>query len=582
MKERLLQIARKRFHLPKAEDWKRAYEHFSVAERAVFLGLFALCIGSLLAIFSAINSYLTVEVPIHGGSVTEGVIGSPRFINPLLAVSDADRDISSLVYSGLLRATPEGALQPDLAESYTISDDGLTYTFKLRSDIHFHDGYPVTAEDVEFTVLRTQDPALKSPKRANWDSVRVERVNEQEIRFILKQAYAPFLENATLGILPKHLWKNASPEEFALSFLNIEPVGSGPYQIGTITRNASGLPERYDLLSYKDYALGEPYVASLSFLFYPNEAAVIDALDKGDITSANSLPPEDALKLKLRSTTIVRTPLPRIFAVFFNQNQNAVLLNREVRVALDQAVDKQAIVDTVLHGFGVVADGPLPSGVLKGNQENASSSTRVTEARKTLEDAGWTWNADEKVMEKRSKKNTQTLELSLSTSNAPELKQSAEMIKTAWEELGAKVTLQIFETGDLNQNVIRPRRYDALLFGQIIGRDLDLFAFWHSSQRNDPGLNIALYTNIKADRLLSSARSTADMRERLSLYRSVAAEVEKDVPAVFLYSPDFIYLVPKELKGVEIERLTTPSERFLGVEKWYIETERVWTFLANR
>ncbi|HYF10645.1 MAG TPA: ABC transporter substrate-binding protein [Candidatus Paceibacterota bacterium] len=581
MKERLLHIARKRFHLPKAEDWKRAYEHFSLAEKIAFFGLFALCIGALLSMLSAINSYISTDVPVRGGALVEGVIGSPRFINPLLAVSDADRDLSALVYSGLLRATPQGGLQPDLAESYEISEDGLTYTFKLREDIHFHDGYPVTAEDVEFTVLRTQDPALKSPKRANWDSVRVERVNEREIRFTLKQAYAPFLENATLGILPKHLWKNASPEEFALSFLNIEPVGSGPYQVDTITRNASGLPERYDLASFSGYALGEPYVASISFQFYPNEAAVIEALKKGDITSANSLPPEDALALKLRDAAIVRTPLPRIFAVFFNQNQNPVLLNREVRVALDAAVDKQAIVDTVLHGFGVVAEGPLPAGVLKEATPFASSTERIAEARAGLEAAGWSWNEAEQVLEKKSKKDVQRLALSLSTSNAPELKQSAEMIKAAWEKLGAKVTLQIFETGDLNQNVIRPRRYDALLFGQIIGRDLDLFAFWHSSQRNDPGLNIALYTNIKADRLLSSARATADTRERLSLYRSVASEVEKDVPAVFLYSPDFIYLVPESLKGVKTERLTTPSERFLGVEQWYIETESVWQFLTR-
>jgi len=582
VKERLLTIARKRFHLPKAEDWKRAYEHFSLAERVIFLGLFALCVGALLSIFATINSYITVEVPLHGGAISEGVIGSPRFINPLLAVSDADRDISAIVYSGLLRATPEGRLESDLAESYTISEDGLTYTFKLRENINFHDGYPVTTEDVEFTVLRAQDPSLKSPKRANWDSVQVERVNEREIRFILKQAYAPFLENATLGILPKHLWKNASPEEFTLSFLNIEPVGSGPYQVESIARNPSGLPERYDLSSFSGYALGEPYVATISFLFYPNEAAIIDGIKKGNITSANSLPPDEALKLKLNNTEIIRTPLPRIFAVFFNQNQNPVLLNREVRVALDRAVDKQAIIDTVLHGFGVVAGGPLPSGVLTQTKAVASTTARVAEARALLEGAGWTWNAAEKVLEKRNKKEVETLTISLSTSNAPELKQSAEMIKSAWEELGARVTLQIFETGDLNQNVIRPRRYDALLFGQIIGRDLDLFAFWHSSQRNDPGLNIALYTNIKADRLLSSARTAADLRERLSLYRSVATEVEKDVPAVFLYSPDFIYLVPKGLKGVEIDRLTTPSERFLGVEKWYIETERVWQFLTKR
>ena len=178
-------------------------------------------------------------------------------------------------------------------------------------------------------------------------------------------------------------------------------------------------------------------------------------------------------------------------------------------------------------------------------------------------------------------KETQKLAFSLVTSDVPELRESAELLKAAWEKLGVEVRVQIFESGDLNQNVIRPRKFDALLFGEIIGRDLDLFAFWHSSQRNDPGLNIAMYTNSKVDKLLEEARRATDVKSRLAQYESAILAIRADAPAIFLYSPEFIYVLPEKIRGVTLRRTTTPSERFLDIEKWYINTEKVWDVFAK-
>ena len=183
-------------------------------------------------------------------------------------------------------------------------------------------------------------------------------------------------------------------------------------------------------------------------------------------------------------------------------------------------------------------------------------------------------------MKKRVKKEKIRLEFSIATSNSEELKSAAKIIKENWEQIGAKVTLNFFDTSDLNQNVIRPRSYDALFFGEIVGRDLDLFAFWHSSQRNDPGLNVALYTNIKADKLLENARTLSTLEERLKKYKEFAQEVEKDTPAVFVYSPDFIYVVPREMQGVDLRPVTIPSDRFLNITEWYTEVDRVWKALV--
>lgn len=188
---------------------------------------------------------------------------------------------------------------------------------------------------------------------------------------------------------------------------------------------------------------------------------------------------------------------------------------------------------------------------------------------------------NQEFFERKTKDGVEILSFSLATSDVPELKAAAQIIVQEWKSIGADVDLKIFETGDLNQNVIRPRKYDTLFFGEIVGRELDLFAFWHSSQRNDPGLNIALYANITADKLLEDARTIADYSKRLTKYEEFEQEIAKDIPAIFVYSPDFIYVVPENINGLELGSVTTPSERFLNVHQWYIETDSVWSFFTK-
>jgi peptide/nickel transport system substrate-binding protein len=573
--------------LPKQEQIEQSIRSFSPAEKALF-GFFAvlLIVSALLMLYN-INRYILTEVPASGGSYVEGIIGSPRFINPLLATSDADRDLTALVYSGLLKAIPEGYLVPDLAQSYSISSDGLTYDFILRENIFFHDGTPITADDIIFTIEKARDSAIKSPKRASWDGVSAQKINGEEVRFTLKQPYAPFLENATIGILPYHLWKDVDAEQFPFSKFNIEPIGSGPYKLENLKRNSSGTPTNYELVPFSSYSLGKPYIKSIKIVFYPSEDALIKGYKSGYIESINSISSDKLKEVVKKESRIERSPLPRIFAVFFNQNQAPIFANTEVRRALNAAIDKKKIVDEVLSGYGTDISGPLPPGILKqkriiaASDENKSGNAEERSATLILQDDGWEWNIDEVVWEKKVNKETQRLQFSLATSNITELKKAAEIIVSEWKKIGIKVDLNIFEVGDLNQNIIRPRKYDAILFGEIIGRGLDLFAFWHSSQRNDPGLNIAMYANINADALLKKAREELDKEERNQKYMEFEKEVKADISAIFLYSPDFIYIVPERIKALEVGIVTTPGERFSNVHEWYIETDKVWDFFSN-
>lgn len=587
MKDKIQNLFLKKFHLPKSTLIDEALRKFSITEKLIF-GVFSifLCTASLVLLWEVNQSFL-IEVPSNGGTITEGVIGLPRFINPVLSFSDADRDLTALTYSGLIKATRDGNLIPDLAESYSISEDGLTYTFTLKKNIYFHDKKPITTDDVLFTIQKAQDPSIKSPKRANWEGVVAEKIDERQIKLKLKQPYAPFLENATLGILPKHIWSGISNEEFQFSQYNVSPIGSGPFKIKSVEKNSAGIPIYYRLESFDKYIFGKPFIKNIVIRFYQNNSDLISAYENGSIESLANISPAQAKTIKEKGGKVVATPLPRIFALFFNQNQAPVLANLEVRQALNVAVNKQLIVNTVLNGEGIPIDSPIPPGLLQKDDEEpintyADDSIRIDSAKKILESAGWKINPEKGVYEKTVKKVVTTLAFSISTSDAPELKATAEMLKNTWTQLGAKVDVKIFDIGELNQNVIRTRKYDSLLFGGIIGRDMDLFAFWHSSQRNDPGLNVALFTDAKVDKLLEEARTISNRDTRMEKYAEVEREIRDSLPAVFIYSPDFLYVVPKKLEGFDIGHITIPAERFLNISSWYVETDHIWKIFAPK
>jgi len=552
-----------------------AIDSFSIQQQFI-LGLLALLFaGSLVGLLVYYNEQLLTATPARGGELTEGIIGTPRFVNPLLAVSDADRDLTALVYSGLVRVTPAGDFIPDLAERFTVSDDARTYTFTLRPELTFHDGEPLTTADIAFTINQAQDPQVKSVRRAAWEGVTVEVINNREIAFHLQQPYAAFLENLTLGILPKHIWQGLSSDSLSLARENIEPIGSGPFKINSTKLNRDGLPLYYELGAFRHFALGQPRLKQVRLNFYPNEAELVAAYNHGQIDSLAAVNPEILAKLEAESEDIMISPLPRVFAVFLNPNESELFTLPEVRRALDEALDKQAIIDEVLTGFGYVLDGPLPPGAL-GYQDNPASAFDPEVAADTLNRNGWERGTDG-VWGKGSRR----LSFTLSAPDTPELKAAAESIAKRWQEFGVAVKLKVFELGDLNQNVIRPRKYQALFFGEVIGRDPDPFAFWHSSQRLDPGLNVALYTSITVDKLLTDARGLSNRAERESKLVAFEAEVKADRPAIFVYSPQFIYLIPNRVKGVALPPVVTPADRFTTAGEWYLVTDRVWPWFTN-
>ena len=582
--KKLRALLLKRFSIPKERSVRGILRSFTIAEKAVFYFFsFTFLFSGIFLLWKVSDAYL-IEIPIQGGTLIEGVVGNPRFINPVLAISEADKNLVTLIYSGLVRITPNGEIENDLAESVTVSDDRQIYTVRITEDARFHDGIPISVDDVIFTIQKITNPSIKSPRRGNWDGIVVEKIDEKTVSFNLKQPYTPFIYNLTVGILPKHIWKNVSDDEFSFSQFNTLPIGSGPYQVEKVERNSGGIPNLYKLIPFEDAPNKAPFIENLVFKFYPGEIALIDAYNTGEVESIGGISPEKISELKTNNPRIVSSPLPRVFAVFFNQNQSKVLLNKEVRQALNLASPKEEIVKNILGGYATVINDPIPAGIYPWTivEENTLTlDERIDKAKTFLKKEGWQSNLETGLLEKKLTSGTITLSFSISTGDAPELQQVANALVVAWQKLGAKIEILVFETGDLNQNVIRPRNFDALLFGEVVGRDRDLYPFWHSSQRTDPGLNIALYTNSQADKYLDNARSANDSEVIEKNYKALVKELETDIPAIFLYTPSFLYVVPEKIKAINLDSLTVSQDRFLSISDWYIETDKVWKIFTN-
>lgn len=557
---------------------------FTLTERTllcVFAGILFVCIVFLL---EKLNRSLLVTIPLHGGTLTEGMLGTPRFVNPLLATSEADKDLSALVYSGLMKHDSGGNLVTDLAQSYSVSPDGLTYTFILKPRAVFQDGTPVTADDVVYSVTEAEDASIQSPQAGDWNGIKVAKTNSNTVTFTLPKPYGFFLGNTTLGILPSHLWSKVAPADFATNPLNTDPVGSGPFAVSHVSRDSAGVATGYTLKSFASYAGGEPFIATLNFTFYASEPDLVQAYKDRSIESAYGLSTADASDLASHGALVRTAILPRIFGVFFNQKENPVFADKGVRVALDTTTDKDAVVSTILQGFGTTINGPLPQATATPLSAETEKD-RIVAASAILVNDGWTKATSTGLwtkFDKKNPKNSLALSFSLSTIDTPEIRAAAQSIVDNWTALGANVDLHVYGSGDLNQNIIRPRKYDALFFGEVVGWQGDLYPFWDSAEANDPGLNIALYGNSKTDALLEKARETSDQSLRDANYATLVSDIENDTPAVFVYSPDLVYVIPDNLKGFALGHITEPAERLGGLSTAYIETEHIWKVFDHK
>lgn len=657
---------------PRPAQWKKFFKTLETREKVSFWGLLISFAAS--AIFLFLNFYLpgTETIPAPGGSLTEAVLGQPRFINPIYANSDADRDLTQLTFAGLMKYDENLNIVPDLAQKYEVSQDGKTYIFYLKENLKWQDNRPISADDIIFTVKAIQNPAYKSPFLASWTGVEAEKTGDLSVKFKLQKPYSAFIENAVLKIVPSHIWQNVPPENSPFEIYNLRPVGSGPYKVKEISQESSGRIQSATLVANPLYGGQKPYIPEIKFIFFGSEREMVNAALGGKITGfsvqSEKIPGGYWQKRNLL--------MPRYFALFFNPEKSSLLKDLQIRRALNYGTDKREITNNIfgspesngekpasyspvlpeIYGFGfsseaqgydpekaktiledsgfryddasksrIKSESKEPAFLFEKDLKTGASGKDVEELQRCLkkesvggpdiypdgEITGYfgaktkeavikfqekygdsilvPWGFDEgtgivsrttrEVLNElcfQSKTENQILEFRIATVDQPQLKETAQAIKDQWEKIGIKTTIETFSPGQLEQEVIKPRNYEILLFGEILGAIPDPFPFWHSSQKKDPGLNLAMYENSEADRLLQEIRESTDPESALEKLFLFQENFISQSPAIILYTADYEYYVSKSVKGISTQKIAEPSKRFSGIENWHIQTRRTW------
>jgi len=569
-KKLVFSLAKKR--LPSWQQFQHLPQYLSKKERIIVRILIVIIIASLGFLLVKFYQRHIVYLPRQGGTYSEALVGQPSYINPTLCQNDIDRDISQLIYSGLFKYNQALELIPDLAESYEISEDKKTYTIHLRPDVKWHNSNTLLADDVLYTFEIINDSDYNSPLAASFQGVIIERIDDYTITFILPEPFSPFLSNLTFGILPSHIWSDISYSNFRLAEYNTKPIGTGPFQFKELTKDRSGNIKSYTIERNANYYQRAPYLEKIIFKFYPDFESAVNALKNNNIDGVSYIPKN--LKESLIKTKNVITyslQLPQYTALFLNQ-KNALFKNEDINKALTLATDKQRILDEALNGEGVIVHAPILEGFLGYHPDVIKFDFNPKRAAEVLDEQGW------KVPEGGGlrQKDGAELKFTLTTVDQTEYLKTTNILRENWEAINVGVELKIMNPLRVDKEIIKPRNYEAFLYGEIMGADPDPYPFWHSSQTFNGGLNLSNYYNKEVDQLLEEARRIDDSEERHIKYIHFQNTLADDAPAIFLYSPLYDYGVTKDIKGFDTKRITVPSDRFNGVEDWYIKTKLGW------
>lgn len=540
-------------------------------EKIAVGALLALAVISLFVSLRNIYYAHTTPAPDFGGSYSEGLLGQPTYINPLLASMEPDLSLTNLVYSGLYKYDPSGRLAPDLADGMpTISQDQKQYTINLKRSVKWQNGKPLTADDVMFTIGLLQDTSFKSPLWPLWQATTISKVSDYSVKFTTKDISGPFINNLTLPILPKSVWGGVDAQNFLLSKYNLEAVGSGPYAVKQIKKSPGGKVEEISLKSNPEYYGGRPKIDQLIFKFYDNEDDILNAFHSREIYGFGFIPLSSDLYLDKNQPQgqILTVPLPQYQIVFFNL-KNKILNNENVRLALSQATDKQQIIDRVFGGNAFLPVSPW----LKQGQNTPQPKADINKARSLLDNSGWKIDPKTGI---RANKQGQTLAFTISTNDSLVNSKAAEILAEQWKALNITVNLNILPSKQLTDTLIKPRTFDVLLFPQKFRADPDPFPFWHSSQVKDPGYNLTGFSDPNADKLIIDARTTTDQSVQDQDYRQFNNLIMSKTPVIFLGQTEYIYAVGNSVKNIQMNVLYDPSQRFSGISQWYMMEKRVW------
>jgi peptide/nickel transport system substrate-binding protein len=515
--------------------------------------------------------------PEQGGVYTEGLVGSLGRLNPLLDWNNsADRDVNRLLFSGLLRLDSQGLPQKDLAEGWGVMPDGTVYNFTIRPDALWHDGEPVTSEDVIFTIdmMKSEGSLYPADIKELWSKIEVTQLDEKNLKFTLPEPYVPFIDYLTFGILPKHLLESISPAEMTTADFNINPVGTGPYRFDHLIVDDGEIAGVVLTISPNYYGTA-PFIEQVVFRYYPTSAAAMDAYRQGDVLSVSQLTP-DVLSgaLEEPNLSVYTSRLSQMSMVLLNLNnpQVAFLQDAKVRRALMLGLNRPYLINSFLQGQAIVADGPILPGSWAYYDGIEHFDYNPDEAINLLKTEGYVIPAG--GGEIRAKEGT-PLVFNMLHPDDDVHTQMAQTIQEAWAAIGIRVDLEAVPYDELVLDSLASRTYQAALVDLNLSRtpDPDPYPFWHQAEAVG-GQNYSQWDNRAASEYLEQARVTADYTLRTRLYRNFQVVFSKELPSLPLFAPVYSYGVDVEVQGVQVPSLYDPSDRLATFTQWYLLTRR--------
>jgi peptide/nickel transport system substrate-binding protein len=510
------------------------------------------------------QSYIT-RAAVEGGTYAEGVKGSINTLNPLYAATPAELSASHLIFSSLYTIDSTGVLNTDLAEKMTVDADKV-FTVSMRKDARWHDGQPLTAKDVVFTVGLMKSPAVRSVMTGSWQDINAAVIDDYTVRFTLPASYAAFPQALTFAVLPEHLLKEVRQTALRESKFSSIPVGSGPFALRLLqVINQSEGRKIVHMDANSDYYDGRPRLDHFQLHTYADDDSIGQALRTGEIGAASGVASSVAHTVDSNRYTIDIRPVNSGVYALFNFNQ-PTLKDPAVRRALLVGTDTSAI-RKQLYGNPQQLYLPFPTGQVKGTDEIDPPKFNKSEADKILTEAGWIKKDGVRT------KGTDKLRLRVVTRQNSDYEAVLRMLVGQWRDLGVEVDSEAYTTSRFTEDVLQLRNYDVLLDELAIGADPDVFVYWHSRGL----LNFTGYGNQLSDDTLASARTRSDTQLRALKYVSFARQWLADIPAIGLYQSNFIYVHSKSIEAIEDgEKIVSPSEHYANVEYWTAERGAVY------
>jgi peptide/nickel transport system substrate-binding protein len=533
----------------------------------------------LILIFSGIYQAKSLSVyyqslqPVPGGLYTEGLVGSFTNANPMYASGAADTAVSRLVFSGLFKYDTKNNLVGDLAQDYKVNEAQNRYTVHLKQNIKWSDGLPLTASDVVYTYKTIQNIEVQSPLYSSWQGINVSKLGDYTVNFDLPNALSSFPYSLTNGIVPQHLLNKIPPEQLRSAPYNIAPVGTGPFILKFIevTGNTPQTrQQRISLAANKHYTEGRPKLDGINLITFNNEQEMVQSFEAKQITAMSGLENVPDQIARDKDAQVYSTPLTTEVDTFFN-NSHAPLNDTAVRKALILSVNRAKLA-TFFDEPVQLADSPLLHGQLGYDKSLVEPGYDQTAASQTLDQDGWARGSDG-----IRAKGGQTLRFDLSAQDTPNYTKVAQFLQESWSKIGVKALISYFSQDELQGSIIANHDYDALLYGVSIGVDPDVYAYWDSSQAaitSQGHLNLSEYKSSTADQSVEAGRTRSDAQIRAVKYKAFLAQWDKDLPALALYQPNYLYISRGPVFNYERKAANSAADRFYNVNNWMVRQKR--------